>query len=137
MRVVIDTNVVVAAALKDRTPEEVILFVAGQEDFTWAVSPAIVAEYNAVLGREKFALPPEVLHRWREMFAQLTTTIDAVIGVSFPRDRTDAKFLECALAAGADFLITGDKDFAEAQKLMSTIIISVAQFKQVVMTGWP
>ncbi len=33
MRVVNDTNVVVSAALKNRTPEEVILFIAGQEDF--------------------------------------------------------------------------------------------------------
>ncbi len=49
MRVVNDTNVVVSAALKNRTPEEVILFIAGQEDFEWIVLPAIVEEYNEVL----------------------------------------------------------------------------------------
>jgi predicted nucleic acid-binding protein len=30
MRVVIDTNVLVSAVLKDRTPEEVILFIASR-----------------------------------------------------------------------------------------------------------
>ncbi|MDQ3254748.1 MAG: putative toxin-antitoxin system toxin component, PIN family [Acidobacteriota bacterium] len=136
MKVIIDTNVVVSAALKDRTPEEVILFVVGQEDFEWIVSSAIVEEYNEVLGREKFRLPVEVLRKWCEMFEQLTTMLDVEIEVDFPRDRKDAKFLECALAADADFLITGDKDFTEAQKIVRTVILSVSQFKHLVMEAW-
>jgi uncharacterized protein len=54
MKVVIDTSVVVSAALKDRGPEAVILFVAGQSDFEWIVSADILEEYKAVLGRPKF-----------------------------------------------------------------------------------
>ena len=136
MKVIIDTNIVVSAALKDRTPEEVILFVVGQEDFEWIISSAIVEEYNKVLGREKFRLPVEVLRKWGEMFEQLTTMLDVEIEVDFPRDRKDAKFLECALAADADFLITGDKDFTEAQKIVRTVILSVSQFKHLVMEAW-
>ncbi len=86
MRVIIDTNVVISAALKDRTPEEVILFVVGQEDFEWIISSAIVEEYNKVLGREKFRLPVEVLRKWCEMFEQLTTMLDVEIEVDFPRE---------------------------------------------------
>ena len=44
MKVVIDTNVVVSAALRDRDPETVILFVAGQPDFQWVVSNPILEE---------------------------------------------------------------------------------------------
>ena len=67
MRVVNDTNVVVSAALKNRTPEEVILFIAGQEDFEWIVLPAIVEEYNEVLYgshikiRTRESVPPAFL----------------------------------------------------------------------------
>ncbi len=86
MKVIIDTNVVVSAALKDRMPEEVILFVVGQEDFEWIDSSAIVEEYNEVLGREKFGLPVEVLRKWGEMFEQLTTMLDVEIEVDFPRE---------------------------------------------------
>ena len=46
------------------------------------------------------------------------------------------KFLECALAADADFLITGDKDFTEAQKIVRTVILLVSQFKHLVMVAW-
>jgi putative PIN family toxin of toxin-antitoxin system len=136
IRVVIDTNVVVSAAFKDQAPEEIILFVVGQEDFDWIVSPSILEEYNQILAREKFALPPIVLQRWRETFEQCTLTIETNIEIDFPRDQKDARFLECAVVAGADYLITGDRDFKSAQKLVETTIISVWQFKELIITKW-
>ena len=51
------------------------------------------------------------------------------ITVNFPRDVKDAKFLESALESQADIFITGDRDFSEAQALISTQIMSVNQFK--------
>jgi predicted nucleic acid-binding protein len=53
--------------------------------------------------------------------------------VEFPRDRKDAAFLACAVAANADFLVSGDRDFDEAHNLLNTTIISVARFKRLVM----
>jgi predicted nucleic acid-binding protein len=41
MRVIIDTNVLVSAVLKDRDPEAVIMFVANRDDFEWIVSKAL------------------------------------------------------------------------------------------------
>lgn len=38
MNIVIDTNVLVSAALRDRDPETVILFVLQQEAYQWIVS---------------------------------------------------------------------------------------------------
>jgi putative PIN family toxin of toxin-antitoxin system len=136
IKVIVDTGITVSAAFRDRTPEEVILFVVEQEDFEWIVSSAILEEYTEVLARKKFNLPPEVLQKWREVFEQCTTTVEVDIEIDFPRDQKDARFLECALAAEADYLITGDKDFEEAQKLVKTTIISVSQFKKLVMEKW-
>jgi uncharacterized protein len=62
----------------------------------------------------------------------VTTLIDVDVEVDFPRDRKDAKFLACAIAAGADFFITGDADFNEAQTLLNTTIISLSLFKRLV-----
>ena len=136
MKVIIDTNVVVSAALKDRDPETVILFVAEQPDFKWIVSGPILEEYKEVLGREKFALPKDLLDKWQEIFEALTTTIEVDVELDFPRDRKDAKFLECALASKAEYLITGDKNFSEALKMVSTTIISVSLFKKLVCDAW-
>jgi putative PIN family toxin of toxin-antitoxin system len=134
MKVIIDTNVVVSAALRDRDPETVILFVAEQPDFQWIVSDPILEEYNEVLARARFAFPEDLLLRWHEIFETLTTKIEVDIEVDFPRDRKDAKFLECALASEADYLITGDKDLSE--KIMGTTIISVLLFKKLVRDAW-
>ncbi len=38
MRVVIDTNVVVSAAFKNKGPEEVLQFIVSRHDFEWVVS---------------------------------------------------------------------------------------------------
>jgi putative PIN family toxin of toxin-antitoxin system len=136
MKVVIDTNVIVSAALKDREPETAILFVVEHPDFEWIVSASIPDEYQEVLGREKFGLPEDLLRRWDEMFDALTTIVEVDSRLDFPRDRKDAKFLECALAVDAEYLITGDKDFSEAQKLVNTTIISVSLFKKLISDIW-
>ena len=133
MKVVIDTNVLVSAVLKDRDPEKVVLYVASQPDLEWIVSPRILKEYKDVLGRDVFGLPADVLQAWFSLLDALTVIVDADIAIEFPRDRKDAPFLACALAADADYLITGDRDFSEAQKLLKTTILSVAQFIRLVM----
>lgn len=46
----------------------------------------------------------------------------------FPRDPKDVPFLAAALAAQADILITGDKDLLDARHLVSTHIVTVAEF---------
>ncbi|MGB7248993.1 MAG: putative toxin-antitoxin system toxin component, PIN family [Phormidesmis sp.] len=132
MRVVIDTNVLVSAALRDRNPEVVILFVLEREDFQWIVSSEILKEYKDVLSRKRLKLPEAIQQRWFYLIDNLTTVIAVNQTLDFPRDQKDAKFLTCAIAADAHFLITGDQDFSEAQRLVDTTILSVSTFKRLV-----
>ncbi len=44
IKVVVDTGITVSAAFRDRTPEEIILFIVEQEDFEWIVPQAILEE---------------------------------------------------------------------------------------------
>ncbi len=132
MKVLIDTNVLLSAALKDREPEAVILFVISRPDFTWIASKEIIAEYRDVLGREKFALSEEIKQNWFSVLESIIEIVPVESSLQFPRDQKDAKFIACAISSGADFLISGDKDFSEAKKLLSTSILSVSQFKKLV-----
>lgn len=133
MKVVIDTNVLVSAAWRDKLPEAVVIWIAFHDDWDWMVSQEILDEYQEVLRREKFRLAAEVIEKWDTIITNLTTLVDVNIAVEFPRDQKDAKFLACALAADADYLITGDADFNEAQKLTKTTIISVPMFKGIIV----
>jgi putative PIN family toxin of toxin-antitoxin system len=133
MKVVIDTNVLVSAAWRDKSPEAVVLWIAFHDDWDWLVSQEILDEYQEVLRREKFNLSAEVIEKWVYIVTNLTTLVNVNVPVEFPRDQKDAKFLACALAADADYLITGDADFNEAQKLTKTTIISVSMFKRMMV----
>jgi len=137
MRVVIDTNVLVSAALKDRDPEAIITWVVAHPDWLWLVTPEILAEYKAVLSRPKFGLPQELLDRWMAMLAAATTPVVVGQPIDYPRDQKDAMFVACAITAQADYLISGDRDFADARKLSTTTILSVSQYKRLVCDAIP
>lgn len=137
MKVVIDTNIVVSAVLKDRDPEAIIRFVIAHPQYEWIASRDILAEYMDVLRRPKFRLPAQLLQEWSELFEQVIRVVDVGMTVDFPRDQKDAKFLACALAAEAGYLITGDRDFTEAYKMLTTTVCSVTQFKGLVIDTEP
>jgi putative PIN family toxin of toxin-antitoxin system len=118
--------------LKDDILEVVIEFVTSRPDIEWIVSIEILKEYQEVLARPKFGLTEDVLRDWGELIETLTTTISVELEIDFSRDTKDAKFLACALASGADYLVTGDRDFTEAQKLVTTTILSASAFKRLI-----
>lgn len=132
MKVIIDTNIVVSAAFKNKDPEVVLRAVVKHPDWEWIVSAEILAEYREVLARPKFGLPPTLLQQWITFLETVTVLVEVPTSLAYPPDQTDAKFLACALAAKADWLVTGDRDFTQARKLLTTTILSVSQFKTLV-----
>lgn len=130
MRVVIDTSVLVSAAIRDRLPERVVLWCVAQEDVEWLVSPEILDEYINVVNRPKFQLSAATIAWWMDLLSRRTRVILPAVDIPFPRDRKDARFLMCAESGGADALITGDGDFSEARSLVSATIMNVRQFAE-------
>lgn len=51
MKVLIDTNVQLSAALRDKLPERVVLYVASKDEIHWLVTPEVLSEYTNVLRR--------------------------------------------------------------------------------------
>jgi len=129
MKIIIDTNVIISAVLKGRTPRQVIQFIIDSDDCDWLVSLEILSEYREVLSRPKFKLSEMILKEWFDIFETATQLVKVDLSVDFPRDRKDAKFLACAMVSKADFLVTGDRDFEEVKDLGYTRIIMVSQFK--------
>lgn len=132
MRIIVDTNIVVSAILKNNHPESVIQYILEDNDLEWIASQEILDEYQNVLQRKKFNLPKEIASSWIALLKQKIQLVinNTAFNINFSRDNNDEKFLNCALSNNAHFLITGDKDFTEAQKILNTTVISVAQFKK-------
>ena len=115
MIVCLDTNTVVQA-LAQHHPFHPILdaWVAGH--LTWAVSTPILLEYEEVLTRLSGSA------RWRKLarlmdLAELTSGNLLRVTPSFhfrvvTTDLDDNIFTDCAITAGADYLLTEDAHFA-------------------------
>ena len=130
MRVVIDTNILISAVLRDRTPEVVLLFIIESSDWQWIASSSIVDEYMGVLSRPKFKLPTDILEQWQAVFENAITIVTPTEILEFPRDPKDAKFLNCVIQGEAGYFITGDRDFSEAPESVRNVICSINQFHE-------
>jgi putative PIN family toxin of toxin-antitoxin system len=126
--VIIDTNILISAILKDRLPEKMILRIIEDGSFDWIASEEIVQEYKTVISRPKFLIPGDEIKFQFDLIDRMTTIVYPDLKIIFKRDQKDAKFLSCALVSNADFLITGDSDLVEIVNYNNTKIISVPEF---------
>ena len=95
------------------------------QGFTEVSNYSFVNEESIV----RFGLDPEALARWADLLAMRTVNVGSPpTAPDFPRDPKDAPFLAAALAAHADFPITGDKDLLAARGIVATRIVTVAEF---------
>ena len=109
MKIVLDTNVLVSALLKSRSKPARILRLVIQGNIEIIINEYILAEYLEVLKRPKFDLDMDSVQTIIDSI-RLKGIKAAAIPASFQLpDSSDEPFLEAALAAGADVLITGNK----------------------------
>ena len=109
LRLVIDTNVVVSAALKPEGLQRTVLLLAMTKSVRWYVSEAIVAEYALVLARPEL----KIRRSSRQQLLQLIKNHARVVVPSrmaqITSDPDDNIFVECADGAHADYLVTGNQ----------------------------
>ena len=108
LRVVLDTNILLSACWKPTGNEGRAVELALAGAFTPCVTNAVVNEYRDVLLRDKFAaLRPrvETMLQSLELCAYLVTATSRVYASN---DDDDNRVLECAAAAGAKYLVTGN-----------------------------
>src|SRR5437016_620098 len=109
LRLVVDTNVVVSAALKPDGLERTVLLLAITKPARLYVSEAIVAEYREVLARPELKIRKGLRQQLIDLIKKQAQTIKPSCSLQVAEDPDDDKFLECADAARADYLITGNQ----------------------------
>ena len=108
IRAVLDTNVVVSAALKPHSLPAAIVSAATAQLFTLCLSDAIRDEYQHVLTRGKFRFPPDLVSRFLADLEATALRVAPTERLAITRDPEDNKFLECAIEANASHLVTGN-----------------------------
>ena len=122
IRVVLDTNVVVSAALTRSGPSSAILELADQGLIQLWISPAIFDEYKEILGRLRVGVLPERARRMLSGLQRMGQFVAPTKTVSISPDADDNMVIECAEAAKAHYLVTGNiRHFPARWKYTKTV----------------
>jgi uncharacterized protein len=124
LRLVIDTNIVVSAALKPDGLQRTVLLLATTKLAALYVSEAVLAEYREVLARPELKIRKGLWEQLLQLIRNRSRTVTPSRALQMTKDPDDNKFLECADAARADYLVTGNpRHFPKFWK-MSKVITS-------------
>ncbi|TKB79435.1 MAG: putative toxin-antitoxin system toxin component, PIN family [Nitrospira sp.] len=123
MKVVVDTNVLVAGLLSPFGPPGEILCMVASGTLRLCFDARILTEYEEVLARPKFRFNAEQTQALMDHIqAEGFSVASNPLPVRLP-DPSDEPFLQSAVASEADCLITGNiKHFPSARRQGMTIL---------------
>jgi uncharacterized protein len=131
VRIVIDTNIVVSAALKPEGLQRTILLIAVTKPARLYISDAILEEYREVLSRPELQIRKGLRQQLLKLIRSHAHLVVPRHLIEVTKDPDDNKFLECADAGRADYLITGNqRHFPKFWK--NTKVISSREFISIV-----
>ncbi len=128
VKVVLDTNVLISAILFGGKPRQ-ILEKAIRGETRLCLSDPIPEEIKGVLQRLKFDYSPEMIQfiltelMGIAHFVNPSETIDVVL-----EDPDDNRILECAVEAGANYIITGDSHLLKLSRYLNIEVLNAAAF---------
>ena len=128
LKVVLDSNIFISGILFGGNPRKIIsLILEGKIELF--ISSEILVEIKTVLERDKFGFPVTVTR-------QIVFEIESLSRLVLPgqrhsvvaRDLRDNIIIDCAVEAGADYIITGDDDLLSMKRFGKIGIVSAAEF---------
>ena len=108
LRLVIDTNVLVSAAIKPTGLQRTVFLIAISKPARLYVSYPILQEYTEVLVRPEFRIRKGLRLQLLQLIKNHSHTVLPTRQLEATTDPDDNIFLECADAARADYLVTGN-----------------------------
>ena len=131
IRLVLDTNVVVSAALRPMGLQRTVLTLALTKPARLYLSQPIFDEYRNVLSRPEFRIPKGLKLQLLQLIENSGHTVTSKRRLETAYDPDDNMFLECADAARADYLVTGNqkhfpKFWKQTKVITSREFISIA-----------
>jgi putative PIN family toxin of toxin-antitoxin system len=109
LRLVIDTNVLISAALKPTGLQRSVLLLATAKPARLYVSDPILEGYREVLARPELRIRKGLRLQLMQLLKNRSYSVTPTRKLEVTSDPDGNIFLECADAAGADYLITGNQ----------------------------
>lgn len=134
-KIVLDTNVVISGILSKSYPYRILYELVAEQRVSLLLSSPVLAEYTAVLNRDKFSR----VAGFKQKADDILRHIERVGNMYIPdivlnviTDKADNRFLELAVFAQADYLITGNSQDFTFDKYENVAIVSPAVYWQTI-----
>jgi len=126
VRIVLDTNVLVAAFATRGLCEDVLRTVLAEHELV--VSEFILAELERVL-REKLKMPPTRVRAVTDFVRRTAQVVKPTDPSNWPESDPDDRWVVATATAGdAQLLVSGDRDLLEAAQVAPVEILSPREF---------
>lgn len=127
-RVVLDTNVFISALGWDGKPEACLEMVL-EEDVEGYISPPIVDELRRVMDYPRFDFVRVEKETFLEVVLASFHVVDPEVDMNVVTDDPDDDmFVECAVAAGAGYIVSGDEHLQELDTVRDIDVVSPGEF---------
>jgi uncharacterized protein len=125
LRLVFDTNVYISAFVVPGSKSDLAFRLAVRGAFELAASAQILAEVRVKLG-SKFGLSETEIGRVEQAILGSATSVEPEMELHLLEDEPDNRILECAVAAGASAIVTGDRHLLALKSYEGIGIMTVA-----------
>jgi len=127
VKAVLDTNIFISALTLPGGQAEKAVLAAVEGRFDLAISKPIIHEVLGVLAR-KFARDAEELARVAVFLSELGEVVQPRKTLHVLSDEPDNRILECALAAHAKLIVTGDRAMLALDEHKGIRIVTLREF---------
>jgi putative PIN family toxin of toxin-antitoxin system len=126
LRFVFDTNVYVSAFAIPGSKAGLAFALASRGVFDLVVSPEILAELLGKLADPKFGFSRAELEDAERRIRNFAVVVEPELRLSIVTDEPDNRILECAIAAGASAVVTGDRHLLALKNYRGIDIMTVS-----------
>jgi uncharacterized protein len=133
VRVVLDTNVLISGIFWSGPPAKILEhWVDGRFDLF--ASQPILDEYARIILEIAQEEDASLSSRWQFFITENSRIVEIKHHLKLCRDKDDNKFIECAVSASAQYMVSGDDDLLSLGIVFDTQILKPAEFLRIIAT---
>lgn len=133
MIVVLGTNVIISSLLSPKGAPAEIIRRWEADEFAIVTSPSLIAELERALTYPQVGkylkLSQEEIDRFLKRFKTAATVVTSQVTLEvIEKDPADNRVVECAVAGGAAYIVTGDAHLLELAEYQHVVIVNPVGF---------
>ena len=137
MKIVLDANIVISSFFWGGNPRKIMERIISGIDVLF-VTKEIMDEIENVIRRPKFHADYDMINYFINSIEEMGNMITPIKQVKdWSRDRTDNKYIECGIAADADYIISGDIHLLELGNYQRLKIVSPKDYLDIIAVPAP